>query len=100
MPKSECFCIENNSGHSCERAGDDKRFKYDKIMIGGELTIINGYMVDKPIEECEKYISGEFSKNVIKTVGEVAVMETIQLTGVERKRLRKLRKLNSINEGE
>jgi len=94
MPKSNCFCVMGELGHSCERIDDNSRFQYDKIMIDDELTIVNGYCVPKGVEECEKRLSGEYSNKVIKQlVGAVATSECINLSGVERKRLRKQRKL-------
>ena len=97
MPRSECYCTMETLGHSCERIDDNSRFQYDKIEINDELTIVNAYCVPKGIEECEKRLTGEYSNKVIKRLGAaVALSEAIELTGVEKKRLRKQRKLGKL----
>lgn len=76
MPRSECYCVNGDLGHSCERIDNNSRFQYDKINIDGELTIVNGYCVPNGIEECERRIAGEYSKKVIKkAIGVVSMAE-------------------------
>ena len=73
MARSDCYC-EN---HSCERGIDDiRRFEYDL----DNNVIVNGRIVESPINECPIRLSGEFQRKPLAKMllGKYVLSRTVE----------------------